>query len=198
MKNKKIVVGITLVVFMCLTSCVVAGQLFFKGCLWWECAPARTFDVLDLGLPSTLFPADAQYSSMYYDRNAPLKVIDNGGQTIYWGSGNGLGIYFVYQYPTTGDAQEDYLRNRNWFFQDDNTKIPWDENVLTYDSSYADEFYSACGIIVANDYRCGMTAQYQEFFVFFNTTITEEMTHDDFQRVVTFIDQQMGKYIYGK
>ena len=69
---------------------------------------------------------------------------------------------------------------------------------MAHNSSFADEFYSACGIIVANDYRCGMAAQYQEYSIFFNTTITDEMTHDDFQRVVAFIDKQMVKYVYGK
>src|SRR5688572_28930025 len=132
MKNKKTVLTIIFVVFMGLTSCIAAGQLIFRGCLWWECAPARTFDVSDLGLPASLFPANAQYNPIHYDRNAPSKTVGNGDQTIYWGSGNGLGIYIVYRYPTIDDAQEDYVRTRNRFFQDGDAKIPWDENVLTY------------------------------------------------------------------
>jgi hypothetical protein len=178
---------------MCLSSCVVAGQLLIKGCWWWECAPTRTFDALDLGLPSTLFPANAQYYPIAYDRNAPSDTIGNGVQTIYWR--NGKGIYLVFQYPTTESAHKNHVWTRDYFFENGNTQIQWNEHVLTYKSSYADDFYSACGILVDKDYRCGVVAQYQEFSVFFNTTITEEMTYDDFERIMVFIDQQMVKYL---
>ena len=198
MNNKKSVSTIVLVVVMCLSSCFVAGQLLLKGCWWWECAPSRTFDALDLGLPATLFPANAQYHPIFYDRNAPSDTVGNGVQTIYWGKGSGLSIYLVFQYPTTVSAQKNHVWTRDYFFRNGDTLIPWNENVLTYKSSFADDFYSACGILVAKDYRCGVVAQYQEFSVFFNTTITDEMTYEDFERIVIFIDQQMVKHVHGK
>jgi hypothetical protein len=197
MNNKRSVFAIVVLVLLGMTSCVVAGQLLLKRCWWWECAPTRTFDVSDLGLPASLFPDNAQYNPVYYDRNAPSDTVDNASQAIYWAQGGGAG-YLAYQYPTTLGAQKNYARTRDWFFQNGNTKIPWDENVLTYKSSLADDFYSACGILVAKDYRCGMVAQYQEFYVFFNTTITKEITYEDFERAVVFIDQQMVKYLHGK
>ena len=196
MNNKKSVSTVALVVFMCLTSCVVAGQLLLKGCWWWECVPTRTFDALDLGLPSSLFPANAQYHPIDYDRNAPSDTVGNGVQAIYWE--NGKGIYFIFQYPTIASAQKNHMWTRDHFFRNGDTQTPWSENVLTYKSSFADDFYSACGILVAKDYRCGVIAQYQEFSVFFNTTITDEMTYDNFEQIVVFIDQQMVKYLYAE
>jgi hypothetical protein len=196
MKKNKFSPQIIIVMFVCLISCIVAGQLFFRRCLWWNCAPTRNFDVLNLGLPSSFFPTDSQYNPIYYDSDDNLETITSGIQPIYWESGGGG--YFVNRYATFANAKKEYKFTRGWFFENGNSKAQWNEYVLTYKSSFADEFYSACGVLVANDYRCGMVAQYQEFYVFFNTTISEEMTYKDFESVVTFIDQQMGKYLYGK
>jgi hypothetical protein len=196
MKHKKLIFPISFVVCACLITSIVGGQLLFKRCLWWNCAPTRTFDVIDLSLPSILFPADSQYNPIYYDSDDNLETITSGIQAIYWK--NGSSGYHIDRYATYEDAKKEYEWTKGWFFENGNTKIQWDEYVLIYKSSFADEFYSACGVLIANDYRCAMAAQYQEFHVFFNTTITEEMTHEDFQRVVRFIDEQMGKYLYGK
>jgi hypothetical protein len=197
MKNNKFLLPIILIVFACVTSSVVAGQLLFKGCLWWNCAPPRSFDVMDLGLPPTLFPANSQYNPIQHNRDDNMEILNSGAQTIYWENGSGLGIYLVDRYATSENAKKEYDRTKNWFFRNGDTKIQWDKYVLLYKSSRADEFYSACGILEADDYRCGMVARYQEFLVFFNTTITDEMTYTDFQNIMVYIDEQMIRYLDG-
>jgi hypothetical protein len=198
MKFKKPILISIFVFFLCATSCYVTDQLIYRGCLFWGCAPRRSFDAMDLGLPKTLFPDDADYYTILSDRNAPIRTESNGIQTIYWGSQGGLGIYIVYQYATTKDAQEDYEWTRDWFFEDSNTNIPWEENESTNISTLADEFYSACGYREGKRYRCGMVARYQEFYVFFNSTITDEMSFEDFQEAINFIDQQMHMHFDGE
>jgi len=56
----------------------------------------------------------------------------------------------------------------------------------------ADIFFVKCGTLYSNREDCSLIAQYQEFNVYFSTTISDEMTTQDFQNIIVFIDQQMA------
>ena len=41
-----------------------------------------------------------------------------------------------------------------------------------------------------------MAARYQEYVVNFRSVIDQDMTHDMFNQVIIFIDEQMAHYLY--
>ncbi|MCC6605139.1 MAG: hypothetical protein IT327_18170 [Anaerolineae bacterium] len=195
-KRNAIIFNLSLV-GLCILSCVLFAQLFFNGCIWWECAPARSFDVLDLELPSHLFPDKAIYNSIHLDDDDNPKTLRSSGQTIYWDGRKGLAIYIVDRYATSKNALQNFERTKVSFFSNWNNSILWYKpEELTYVSPLADNFFWGCGYITRSDYRCGMVAQYQEFLLFFNATISEKMSYADFQGIVTFIDENISDHLY--
>lgn len=197
------IIASTLIIALCALGCIVSFQLFWNGCLWWECAPARYFDVLDLELPRRLFPEQANYNSIYLDDDDDLETLRSSGQTIYWDNGNGLAIYIVDKYASNKNASRNFERTQKSFFSahtDFVSPIPWSTpGELTYISPLADEFFLACGMVLTkDDYRCGVIARYQEFVLFFNATISEMMSYDDFQKIVIFMDEQISNHFYQK
>ena len=199
--TKRLTITVSIfVIALCLISCVISAQLFLGGCLWWECAPNRSFDVIDLELPANLFPINAIYNIFYLDSDDNLETVQSGGQTIYWDNGNGLAIYIVDMYATSRNSSRNFESIKNSFFSDrGNSKILWSKpDELTYISPLADNFFVACGTLIGKDYRCGVVAQYQEFVLFFNTTISERMTYQDFQKIVICMDEQISNYLYKK
>ena len=195
-KRNTLIVTVSLITF-CIICCVVSVQLFLNGCIWWECASPRSFDVLDLELPSNLFPNKADYNSIYLVDDDNPETLRSSGQTIYWDNGNGLAIYIVDMYATSKNSLRDFERTKKSFFSDRNTKILWDKpKELSYTGPLADNFFMGCGVLIRNDYRCGVVAQYQEFVLFFNTTISEKMSYDDFQIIVIYMDEQISNYLY--
>ena len=197
-KRNTIILSLSIVT-LCLIGCIVSAQLSLNGCLWWDCAPNRSFDVLDLELPSSLFPSNAIYNQIYEDSDDNPETLRSSGQTIYWDSGSGLAIYIVDIYATNGNSLRNFERTKKSFFSDRNTKILWSKpEELTYVSPLADNFFMGCGKIIRNDYRCGVIAQYQEFVLFFNSTISEKLSYDDFQKIVIFMDEQISNYLYKK
>jgi len=95
--------GILVTISVILFVCVYANQVMVKGCLWWECAPARSFDVTDLGLTSDLFPDNAKYQPIeisYSDNSIP--IIKSGVQIVKWDHGNvrySVSIYPIFKNP---------------------------------------------------------------------------------------------------
>jgi hypothetical protein len=200
-KSKRITITTSIfIIALCLIGCIVSVQLFIEGCLWWECAPNRSFDVLDLELPSNLFPVNAIYNTIHLGDDDDPETKRSSGQTIYWDNGNGLAIYIVDMYASNKNSSRNFERTKNSFFSDrGDSKILWSKpDELTYISPWVDIFFVACGTLIGNDYRCGVVAQYQEFVLFFNATISERMTYQDFQKIIIYMDEQMSNYLYKK
>jgi hypothetical protein len=205
-KTKNVTVAVSsiiasiLVISLCLTSCIVSGQLLWAGCIWWECAPSRSFDVLDLGLSADLFPANAVEHPIHLSDDDDPTTRRSSFQSFYWDGGNAIAIYSVDTYASNRSAQKNFELHKNSFFSDwGDTKILWSRpEELTYTSPLADNFFVACGTLIRNDYRCAMIARYQEFVVFSNATISEDMTYEDFQTIVIEIDEKISEYLYKK
>ncbi|MBC7879284.1 MAG: hypothetical protein H7Y59_19110 [Anaerolineales bacterium] len=186
----------TVIIVITLTGCIFAYQLLSQGCLWWECAPTRSFDVLDLGLPSNLFPSNGSYHfiEVVYGENPS---IDKGFQTIQWES-SGEAIYAVDKYANNEKSLLGYNGLKNAFSSAGVYNSLWSAPDISKSISSADNFFVMCGTLVTNGENCELVARYQEFVIYFNTTISEKMTTQDFQEVVAFIDNQIASHIYEK
>jgi hypothetical protein len=198
--TKTIQISVTslIAIGICLLSCVVAGQLIWNGCIWWECPPSRSFDVLDLGLPSDLFPIKAIPQPIHLSDDDDPTTRRSSFQSFSWDNGNGMAIYSVDTYASNRSAAKNFELHKNSFFSDwGEANIVWSQpEELTYISPLADEFFVACGTLILNDYRCGIIARYEEFVVFFNETIYEDVSYEDFQSIVIFIDEQISGRLY--
>ncbi len=198
--------AIIAVIFLAIALCVtlyVSVDIFLGGCLWWECAPDRSFDVLDLGLPLNLFPVNTVYSPIYLRDDDDPETYRSGDQTFRWGNGYGGGIYIVDTYSSTRNASARFASGKKSFFKNwGDTEIHWSKpEELTYVSPFADEFFIACGRMgkeFGSTIRCGVIAQYQEFVVFFNADLVDGMSYQEFQNIVIYMDEQISSYLYKK
>lgn len=190
--RKLITIGVG-VLLACLVGVTFLLHWIVRGCLWWECAPKRAFTVLDLELPSDLFPADAIINSLH-----PLSegegTLENGLKSVYWDQGAGIAIYGVLRYPSASRAIVVASEMRD-LFVDQASNQPWERpSKVSITSPKADEFYVVCGNWTYN-YRCGLVARYEEHVVRFNAVIDSKMTYEAFERIVIFIDEQMADHL---
>jgi hypothetical protein len=116
------IISSILAVILCVTLCGMSFlnsiDLFLGGCLWWECAPDRSFDVLDLGLPSQLFPANTIYSPIHSSDDDNAETYRTGTQTFRWGNGGGGGIHIVDMYSSSRNSSARFKSNKKSFFKD--------------------------------------------------------------------------------
>lgn len=192
MKRQVLVFSIS-ILFLSLATCAVLFQVGVYGCLLWECAPQRSFKALDLDLPAHFFPREATVNSL-----RPLSdgegTTDNGVKSIYWAPGSGGALYIIFRLPSARQAHEMFQTNKE-VYADSESKEPWQRPAaLTFTSPKADEFFVGCG--VWHEYRCGMIARYAEYVVEFNATIDRAMTHENFEKIVKFIDNQISGHLY--
>jgi hypothetical protein len=183
-RQSAIILGIIFIVAV-FGSCLVAYQLFFHDCLWWECAPRRNFTVLDLNLPGGFFPADAEIHDLHYLREDNVSI-EAASTTNYWK--NGVAIYIVRRFATESKARQDYDLNVPYKFTGPSNES---SKLTTYESKNADSSSIQCGYLLT-DFRCIYVGRYQEFTVFFSGSIGEnEMTQDDFIGAIDYIDHKM-------
>ena len=64
---------------------------------------------------------------------------------------------------------------------------------LKYESNFADQYILSCGWSDFGGYRAVLVAQYNEFVISLNSVIDEEMSFEDFKRIVTYIDEDFGE-----
>ena len=66
---------------------------------------------------------------------------------------------------------------------------------LTFSSATADEFYVACGYW-SNRYRCKWISRYQEYVIFLNADINQQMTFLNFEDVLYYLDEQISERLF--
>jgi hypothetical protein len=193
MKNRSLIAIIVTVVLLCTTCTLFTGQYLSNGCFWWECAPERDFHVLDLEIPISLFPEGASTDHLTIPADNTFGEIEGGYQSVYMGYR--IAYYDIYRFPRVKEAISRFDRDKKSMVNRE-TDEAWEvPNNLTFSSATADDLYIACGYwsIV---YRCKMTARYQEYVIFFNADINDQMTFANFEKVITYIDKQVSNRLY--
>ena len=148
---------------------------------------------MDWKIPNHMFPLEEMVSDMYIHSEGAGEI-ERGSQTAYWNRGNSLAGYDIYRYPTIKRARMEYERRLGQLV-DDETNRPWVQSKeFTFSSATADEMFMACGDWLGR--RCGFLARYQEYVIFFDAVMDEEMTYDDFKKIVLYLDEQISSRLY--
>jgi hypothetical protein len=179
--------------FVCTILFLLAVQYVVKGCAWWDCAPRRSFRVLDLTLPAELFPEGAIVNQL-----SPFSegtgALEDAMMVVYWSDGEGIAVYQVFRYPTIRQASLLYPDEVKSYVNPV-TGASWKAiDELTFVSSKADEYFTACGYW--ESYRCGFVARYAEYIIKLNSTIDSRMTYADFDRAISQIEKQIAGHLY--
>ncbi len=191
LKKPIVVISITLIIAFSML-CLFGNQLLFQGCLWWECAPKRSFTVFDLNLSKDFFSSNAEIHDLHLLRGDNVAV-EAASTTNFWD--NGSAIYIVRRFATEAQAIQHY----NFDVQVKFTKRPNNNaeysDIVTYQSKNANSSSTQCGYVI-NDFRCIYVARYREFTIFFNSSIGEnEMAKDDFLGAIMSIDDTIGNLL---
>jgi hypothetical protein len=186
-----IVLSILLLITILFT---VFYRLFFYGCFWWDCAPTRNFSLLDLDLPVSLFPPNAETEGLHHIRN-DLSV-DPVVASFLWHSGTAS--YSIRRFPTTSKASVEYKFQINSRIFTTSIEPNNDvSDILKHKSNTADESNIRCGYVLT-DFRCLFVARYQEFTIDFNSTIEAQgMTNNNYLNILKYIDNKMAELLKG-
>ncbi|HRJ75882.1 MAG TPA: hypothetical protein PLX90_07790, partial [Anaerolineales bacterium] len=166
---------------------------FLLGCYWQECAPQRNFHVRDWKIPVNFFPEEVKVTEMMIPSEGSGEI-ERGSQNAFWDNGNGASLYSIDRYATIKRASEKYENRLDDMVDDVTNKVWVTPSEITFSSLTADEAFIACGTWIK--YGCGMLARYQEYVIFFNTIIDEEMTYSDFEKIAIYLDEQITSRLY--
>lgn len=168
-------------VLLLLLGIAVCGLLY----LWFFRPP---IEVVEMSIPKGYFPASVDYHPMLSNRDS-LPALDSGNQTVYWSGINGLATFNVERLPTFGWASKAFR------FYENLGSYPLYTDSL-YRSSVADEFVTGCGTSEFGGFRCVSRARYREYVATLNVVIDDEMTIEEFEQIVKYVDQTFHNRLY--
>jgi hypothetical protein len=192
--NKKYLT-LSLIIFTIIScACFVSFyQYLLNRCFWWECVPERNFTVLDWEIPLYLFPDGSFTEHITAPTDNSLGEVEAGFQTIRMYSG--VAIYDIYRFSSVKNAITQFERDKESMISSETGNLWLVPDNITFSSETADDIYIACGYW-SNRYRCKMIAYYQEYFIFFNTDINDQMTFERFENIVAYLDEQISSRLY--
>lgn len=172
--------------------CIYMGQMFVHGCLWWECSPERNFHVRDWELPPRFFPDGAIVEHIGASSEG-IGEIERGSQSMRWPYGGAR--YSIKRFPSNQRAISNYEFQVK-YMADHETNVPWIVPTdLTFVSDTADELHIACGNGLQR-LTCGFTGLYQEYVIYFSSSIGEDMTFKEFEEILRYIDEEISSRLY--
>ena len=163
-------------------------QYSFVGCFWWNCVPTRSFSILDLDLPDNLLPVESDINHLSYDRD-DITTIADASTTNYWDGGQA--IYIVQQYVSINKASKYFSLDSKYSFAKPIEKSNTLSEILQKQSEFADESVIICGYTYYDELRCVYIARYQEYKIFFSSTMDDDhFTEENFLKVINFLDNR--------
>jgi hypothetical protein len=193
--GKPILAIITTIV--CLVTCCFTGVLsrglfelvpwaFVGYCPFDLCAPRRPFDVLDLGLPESLFPEGAGVYPMHRPSESE-GAFEKGDMIVTW-NGKRLVYYVVWRYATEKKASRVYERMILSVLDGE----VWSSEAL-HRSEIADEYTSTFSTSNFFGEYCAMGARIAEYVILLEVYGNDEESIDLFNDIVDYIDEDMGQ-----
>ena len=145
-------------------------------------------EVVAISIPKDYFPADVDYHAMHPTRDS-LPALDSGIQTVYWSQLDGLATFNVERLPTLSLARRAFR-----FYANLGANPLYTDGLFR--SQVADEFAIGCGTSEFGGIRCDSTARYREYVATLNVVIDEEMTIEEFEEIVKYVDQTLQARLY--
>ena len=163
-----------------------------EGCFWWDCAPERSFHVLDWEVPANLFPEGAVINH--------ISTLSEGHGEIEGGAediriGYSVAGYRIYRFSGTRRAISDFNRIKKRM-ADSETGESWQTpSNATFFSLTASDLHMACGYW-SNRYRCETVARYQEYVLFYSSDIDDVLTFANYEKILFYLDEQISSRLY--
>lgn len=155
--------------------------------------PDRDCKVSELLLNEFDFPAETIVNQI----SSPIaeQPEESSGRTASYF--DDLMYHEVSRYLSREGAQKKFDKRLKLAFEEDNHEGPWEiPSGFSYTSSIANQFYVACGN-VGTKYQCRMIGQYEEYYVFFFSYMSEQgMNLEIYQGLLQKIDDKMGQCLY--
>lgn len=192
MKKIYLMLGLVALVLVSV-CCISAGQYALNGCFWWECAPERDFRVIDWEIPISLFPEGAVTDHITIPADNTFGEIEGGYQSVYMDYR--IAYYDIYRFPRVKDAISRFEHDKKDMVNRETGEVWEVPDNLTFSSATTDDLYIACGYW-SEIYRCKMTARYQEYVVFFNADINDQMTFAHFEKILFYLDKEISRRLY--
>jgi len=181
---------IYLLVFVTLILCSIASYVVFKSCIFLNCVEDRSFNALDLELPSDLFPVGATVTPIHRPSDSQ-GAFESASMSFFWETGNKSAGFDVWRYRTEKGASRTFLAESGGERYSEHEKF-------FHQSPVANEYSVGCGQLQYFGYRCNMAARYQEYTVNLIASIDDEMTLEMFNEVIIYIDREMERRLYGQ
>jgi hypothetical protein len=180
-------------------GCAILFQVYAKKCLWWDCAPPRSFELSELNIPADYFPENADIGQLHQLSEYYGAIMAEVAES-FWKTGDGRANLLAFQYANFRGASREYDFFLKRFFVE-NTPAPLKAHPsVTFESEIAEEYFVACGEVEyfgRTSFQCDLVAQYQEFFISFGSDIDSEMSFQEFEKIVIFLDQRMKEVLFG-
>ena len=188
MKNRSFIAGFLAIMLLLVASCLFTGQYLLNGCFWWDCAPERSFHVLDWEVPGNLLPEGVaiKHISTLSEGHGE---IESGAEDIRVGFS--LAGYRIYRFPSARRAISDFNRIKKRMV-DSETGAAWQTpSNSTFSSPTVSDLHMACGYW-SNRYRCETVARYQEYVLFYSSDIDDVLTFADYEKILFYLDKQIS------
>jgi hypothetical protein len=181
----EMILPIAIVAIMCGLICLLSWQWFVNGCMWWECVNSEHFDPQEIQIPREYFPDQAVYGNLGTDINSE-GAKQRDAQTVWWNTDSRI-ILEVARFPGTSRAKKEFafdIRNSKQLFD-----IPSGQSSgLTYQSASANQMFVGCGKLAPWGINCIFAARYDEDLITLTMSIDEQMTPEDFERIIIYLD----------
>lgn len=175
--------------------CIISYQGLVRGCFWWDCVPERDFEVYVLSLQRSykLFPTETDFSPLSPNRSGNIYATDEYSQGLSWKIGQAY--FMVKRFVSTHKASNIFEEEKDLNFFSSPLDVTSEyETIFSYNSTNADEYFIDCGIHL-EDVECVFGARYEEFYLFYQSTIDQYMTVDGYLAIIQHIDQKMRELL---
>lgn len=162
-------------------------MLFLTAC--GQKSHSRYCSIRELLLNESDFPAE----SIVNEISSPVAEYPQESAGITASYKKDLLFHLVSRYPSKIVSIKKFNQNLELYFSEDDHGQPWGTTAgLNFTSSIADRYIVACGYNLGK-YQCRMMGQYEDYYVFFFSYITDQGINPViFQELLQKFDQKMA------
>ena len=187
MKISKKLIGLLVILVLAFLGCSLTYQWVVKGCLPWECAPERSFSTEEIQVPNEYFPEGANIGELVEDRG--VLYADEFFQSGRWEGGRSSFIVMKFVSDKRASAVFEKEKGIDHFTASGNTPDSIDQ-ILSFRNDGAIQYFTECGYDL-EDLVCVHGAHYDEYYVYFKSTIDSKMVAENYLGILKYLDRKM-------